>query len=425
MEKKQLKIAVVGAGPCGLCCAKHSLDYGHDVTVYEQTSEVGGTWFYTDKSGNDEFGIPIHTSMYQGLLTNAPIDLMSFLGHPFPRKGRSFVSHEEVLAFLHGYVEVFGLKSVIKFRNQVVNVRPLRGDRWEVLSNDLRNDILIRKQFDAIFLCSGHYSEPVIPEFDGLDEFFGDKMHSHDYRKPDRYQHETVFVIGGGTSGRDITLQIATKAKRVIWSNHSKYYNFTFPSNVKKADDVKRFTANSVQFIDGNEEQITCILFCTGYKYSFPFLSVDCGLRLNGKIQMEPLYKEVINVNHPTMAIVGLSVCILTYLRHDLQANLCLKYWSGEIELPTKQKMLEELRIKKEIENKDEIDSRRCSMMIDNLINYLYELSEICRMNVVPKVFHILCEDLFNLYVQYPTSFREFNYTILDDETFERKHISE
>lgn len=67
MEKRTLKIAIIGAGPSGLCSAKHALDYGYEVTVYEQNSAVGGTWVYTDKTGNDEFGIPIHSSMYQGL----------------------------------------------------------------------------------------------------------------------------------------------------------------------------------------------------------------------------------------------------------------------------------------------------------------------------------------------------------------------
>lgn len=68
MVNKVLKIAIVGGGPSGLCCLKHALDYGHDVTLYEQNSKVGGTWIYTDNTGHDEFGVPIHSSMYHGLL---------------------------------------------------------------------------------------------------------------------------------------------------------------------------------------------------------------------------------------------------------------------------------------------------------------------------------------------------------------------
>lgn len=63
-----LKIAVIGAGPSGLCCAKNALSDGHNVTVYEQNSSVGGQWVYTEQTGNDEFGLPIHSSMYDGLM---------------------------------------------------------------------------------------------------------------------------------------------------------------------------------------------------------------------------------------------------------------------------------------------------------------------------------------------------------------------
>lgn len=45
---------------------------------------------------------------------------------------RSFVGHKEVLAFLESYAINFNLKPVIKFENQVVNIRPLQKDRWEV-----------------------------------------------------------------------------------------------------------------------------------------------------------------------------------------------------------------------------------------------------------------------------------------------------
>lgn len=68
MKIKKLKIAVIGAGPSGLCCAKHALDYGHDVIVYEQTSKIGGQWAYTDEVGHDEFDNPIHSSMYKSVV---------------------------------------------------------------------------------------------------------------------------------------------------------------------------------------------------------------------------------------------------------------------------------------------------------------------------------------------------------------------
>lgn len=70
-----------------------------------------------------------------------------------------------------------------------------------MLSKDLCNDTYETKQFDAIMVCNGHYELPNIPHFDGIEEFIGDKIHSHDYRQPDRYENEIVLVIGAGSSG--------------------------------------------------------------------------------------------------------------------------------------------------------------------------------------------------------------------------------
>lgn len=62
-----LSVAVVGAGVSGLCSAKHAIAQGFNVTVFEQTEEIGGIWFYTDEIGKDQYGVGIHTSMYQEL----------------------------------------------------------------------------------------------------------------------------------------------------------------------------------------------------------------------------------------------------------------------------------------------------------------------------------------------------------------------
>lgn len=62
-----LKIAVIGAGTSGLNAARHALHQGFKVTVFEQTEAIGGIWWYTDQTGKDKYGVPIHTAMYQGL----------------------------------------------------------------------------------------------------------------------------------------------------------------------------------------------------------------------------------------------------------------------------------------------------------------------------------------------------------------------
>lgn len=63
-----MRIAIIGAGVAGLASARRCLENGFaEVTVYERSKRVGGTWVYDKRVGLDEFGLSIHTSMYQNL----------------------------------------------------------------------------------------------------------------------------------------------------------------------------------------------------------------------------------------------------------------------------------------------------------------------------------------------------------------------
>lgn len=62
-----LNVAVIGAGTAGLASAKYSLAQGYSVTIFEQTAELGGAWVYTNNTGKDQYGVNIHSAMYQGL----------------------------------------------------------------------------------------------------------------------------------------------------------------------------------------------------------------------------------------------------------------------------------------------------------------------------------------------------------------------
>lgn len=61
------KVIIIGAGPAGLVSARHAIAKGYHVTIYEQNSELGGVWVYTDEIGRNKYGVNTHTAMYQGL----------------------------------------------------------------------------------------------------------------------------------------------------------------------------------------------------------------------------------------------------------------------------------------------------------------------------------------------------------------------
>ena len=66
----RMRVAIVGAGAAGLCCARHLSQRQDSVLfrVFEKASGVGGTWMYTNQTGIDETTkLPVHSSMYANL----------------------------------------------------------------------------------------------------------------------------------------------------------------------------------------------------------------------------------------------------------------------------------------------------------------------------------------------------------------------
>lgn len=49
-----------------------------------------------------------------------------------------------------------------------------------------------------------------------MKEFQGTIIHSHNYRDPEAFRGKTVACLGAGSSGQDITLDVARCAKQVL-----------------------------------------------------------------------------------------------------------------------------------------------------------------------------------------------------------------
>lgn len=137
----------------------------------------------------------------------------------------------------------------------------------------------------------------------------------------------------------DMAFDVSKYANRLTLSHHMDPPPTTvFPENVDTKPDVERLTETGVVFKDGTEQSYTLILYCTGYKFTFPFLSTDCGVHVDDNY-VQPLYKHCINISNPTMSIIGLPFYVCAAHMCDLQARFVLKYLTGELTLPSKEEM--------------------------------------------------------------------------------------
>lgn len=106
----------------------------------------------------------------------------------YPNDTLSYPPYPDVLKYLNSYADLFQLKKHVTFSHLVVRVLPIENNRWEVLVRDLPNDTYKTRVFDAIFICTGHYTEPFLPKIGDANEFEGKLMHSHDFRSAETFR---------------------------------------------------------------------------------------------------------------------------------------------------------------------------------------------------------------------------------------------
>ena len=115
---------------------------------FEKQSNWGGLWNYTWRTGLDEFGEPVHGSMYRYLWSNGPKECLEFADYSFEEHfGRPIPSYPP-RAVLHDYiagrVEKSDVRKHVKFNHAVRNVSFDAGtETFTVLAHDLAGDHLV------------------------------------------------------------------------------------------------------------------------------------------------------------------------------------------------------------------------------------------------------------------------------------------
>ncbi|KAL9703670.1 hypothetical protein quinque_007188 [Culex quinquefasciatus] len=410
---------IIGAGLVGLNATRYAQESGGHVTVFEQTDKVGGTWVYTDEVGKDKYGLDIHTSMYQGLKTNLPKELMGFPDFPIGEQEESFVTAVEVLQFIVNFTDKFELWGCIKFEHHVVRVtRLMDSDKWEVIVKNLPSNTYETYQFDFVLICNGHFFKPFIPEIAGSDLFKGRQIHSHDYRCPEPFRGKNVVVIGGSHSGVDVAIASAPVANGTVLSHRQTSQLNIFNDKVIQVSEIARIRENEIDFVDGSKHPCDVLVFCTGYQTCFPFLSVDSGIHVEEN-HVKPLYKHCINIRYPSMAFLGLPFHSCFTLMVDLQSRFCIKFFSGSKELPSQEEMWADNRRDEEERAARGLLGKAAHMLDGDLQQRYYdELARVADIEPLKPVLTKLYDACITEKRNNMLTYRSNVYRIIDDENF-------
>ncbi|KAL9591998.1 MAG: hypothetical protein Q9179_007160 [Wetmoreana sp. 5 TL-2023] len=375
------RVAIVGAGAGGIATAKQLLAERHfdQIDVFEQQASTGGVWNYVPYAPSDELRIPqtnphqpleepkwagsddgthampkpfFVTPIYDRLESNVPHCLMRHSDDLSLEDQPLFAGHRSVLQYLNNYAE--DVRHLISFQTQVYDVRREDEDghdKWFVCTKDLATNQVSEKQYDAVAVASGHHYVPMIPDIPGIRGWNAAYpsviSHSKYYRVPDSFKNKKVVVVGNSASGFDIAAQISTVCKHPLL-NSQRSPAPEFQRDVSWQNDMPEIVeflpcsdaSQAVRFADGQvESDIDAIVFCTGYLYSFPFLSsLQPRLIVTGE-RVENTYQHLFYIPHPSLAFVGLPSKIIPFRTYEGQAAIATRVWSGRLELPSKSDM--------------------------------------------------------------------------------------
>jgi putative flavoprotein involved in K+ transport len=186
---------VIGAGPAGLATAALLRRSGVRAVVFDRDRRIGSSW----------------ADRYDSLRLNTVRWMSDLPGFRMERSLGRWVGRDDIVDYLERYAAHHRLECVLGAEGEVSAVEPA-GDRWRVTGP------MFDRTFDGVVVATGHSQRPKLPEWTGADEFGGRLLHAVDYRRPADHAGARVLVVGAGSSGGEICVDLAGAGVEVTWA---------------------------------------------------------------------------------------------------------------------------------------------------------------------------------------------------------------
>jgi cation diffusion facilitator CzcD-associated flavoprotein CzcO len=380
-----MKVCVIGAGSSGIAAAKALHQRGFDFDCFEKSDRVGGNWVFKNRNGM--------SAAYRSLHINTSRERMEYPGFPMPKSYPDFPHHTHIARYFDDYVDHFGFRDRITFETSVERAEPV-GNGWDVTLDDGRT-----LRYDALMVANGHHWDPRWPEpgFPGTDEFAGLQLHAHEYtgEDPNFFRDQRVVVLGMGNSAMDIAVESSFSsaatylaARRGAWVVPKYVFGRPLEAHPTVSDDIlsrvahgevtpkpniERLTERTVVFADGSEVEADIVIYCTGYKVTFPFF--DEAL-ISAPENDLPLFRRVFHPERRDVYFIGLLQPLGAIMPiAAAQSEWVCDHLAGRYALPDPAALRADMDADRERMFKRYVASKRHTMQVD-YDDYLADLEK-------------------------------------------------
>ncbi|MFT5604900.1 MAG: cation diffusion facilitator CzcD-associated flavoprotein CzcO, partial [Paracoccaceae bacterium] len=195
-KKRELRFVVIGAGMAGILSGIKLQKAGYrNVTIYEKTSKVGGTW---------------RENTYPGLTCDVPSHSYTYSFEPNADWSHLLPPGAEIQDYFERTTAKYGVDKLIRFNEEIVSCAFAKG-QWQ-----LQTRSGIRDTADIVIAATGVLHVPRMPNIPGMDCFKGDIFHTA------RWDHRVVLdgkrvgVVGTGSTGVQIICALSTRAQKLV-----------------------------------------------------------------------------------------------------------------------------------------------------------------------------------------------------------------
>jgi cation diffusion facilitator CzcD-associated flavoprotein CzcO len=420
------KTAIIGAGSSGIAAAKALHERRVPFTCFEASDRVGGNWVFGNRNGM--------SAAYRQLFINTSRDRMEYSDFPMPKSYPDFPHHTHIAEYFDSYVDHFGFRDHIRFETMVAHARRREGGGWELrLGNGTveRFDALLVANGHH---WDPRWPEPMFP---GHDTFAGEQLHAHSYVDNDLFAGRDVVIVGMGNSAMDIAVESShvaratfLAARRGAWiipkymfgrpvdqlpqdprvpfkvrqraihtliklhMGNPERYGLPKPDHkfgeahptvssrildriahgtVTPKPNLRRLDCEYVEFDDGSREHADVVVYCTGYKISFPFFDEDLIAAPDNHIE---LFRRVFQPEFDEVFFVALLQPLgATMPLAEAQGQWIADYLKGEYALPPRPALLQDIEDDVAAMRKRYVASKRHTIQVD-FDDYLHALEK-------------------------------------------------
>jgi dimethylaniline monooxygenase (N-oxide forming) len=418
---------VIGAGSSGIAAAKALHERGIPFDCFEKSDRVGGNWVFGNVNGM--------SSAYRSLHINTSRERMEYSDYPMPSSYPDFPHHSQIAKYFDDYVDHFGFRDKIVFETGVEQAAREADGTWTVrldTGETRRYDAVLVANGHH---WNPRWPEPAYPgSFDGEQMHSHHYIENTDFRDKNVLvvgignsamdiatessfvakqtflsSRRGAYILPKYLFGRPLD-QIGVNAltpllpfafrRLILMSMYrigvGKVEDYGLPApdhrigeahptisadflnriahgEVTWKPNVSALEGGRVRFDDGTTEDVDVIVWCTGYKVTFPFFEEDFISAPDNDL---PLYRRVFKPGTDNLFFIALLQPLgATMPLAEAQGRWIASYLRGEYALPTQAQMEADSKREREQMFKRYVASKRHTMQVD-FDNYLHTLSK-------------------------------------------------